>query len=676
MTSSAGMTFAGGVWVVFWAMLLASRANTVVASNAGFVMILRLNIVPMLPLSIVEKIRKIRTKKLATNGPMAASYLFPMHSRSKVSEVLLRPYQAKALGQILACKDRGLKRVLAVMPTGTGKTTLFSSLIGELYREHGAGSLVLAHRRELLEQAANRIHLQNPDLVVAIEDRKRRGNLDVMVGSVQALGRETSKSFDTWLPGCLIIDEAHHAAADTYQNVMKKVGAYDGDCFTVGVTATPHRMDNRPLHGEVEAIFEEVAFTYTLKEAIADGWLSDLRGFRVASGTDISRVKVIHGDYSSKHLQDAVNTDARNRVAFDNWKTIGSDRKTIVFCTGVEHAKSVAELFRNEGFTAESVDGSMGGEQRRAIMQRFITGKTQVLTNVEIATEGFDVPDVGCVLLLRPTKSWALFCQMIGRGLRVLPNTIEGLADASARREKISKSAKRDCLVIDVVDNAKRAVAPRDKDKEEEQKPSLTGLVGLPEDFELEGNSLLDAMGKWEKLDPRAQALLFRRQISYDELETTLVAVDLLAELTPPDEVLGLSKNAWMRVGMGRYLLACGSSKTEGHRMAAIEEDALGFFHLVLSSASREPIEFELGRCLEEAFRRGDKRVKEVWPFTGGLTLAATGWRNNPITAEQKEELRALGVEETVLSMLDNSGQAWTLLELKRRENETRVRVR
>jgi len=591
-----------------------------------------------------------------------------MQSRDAVVKVLLRPYQAKALGQIFACRDRGLRRVLAVLPTGTGKTTLFSALIGEIYKESKAPTLVLAHRRELLEQASNRIALQNPKLRIDIEAslKERPSKQHVVVGSVQSLGKEGSKRLGEWKPGCLIIDEAHHAPADSYQNVMRGVGAYDGTCFTVGVTATPHRMDNRPLHGEEEAIFEEVAFTYTLREAISDGWLADLKGYRIATGVDLSKVRIVHGDYSSKALQEAVNTESRNRTAFENWVNIAKDRKTIVFCTGVEHAKSVATLFREEGFTAEAVDGSMKPDERAKIMNRFTTGRTQILTNVEIATEGFDVPDVGCVLLLRPTKSWALFCQMIGRGLRVLPNTIEGLADSSARRAKISSSAKADCIVIDVVDNGKKISGP--KLEKEDETPSLSGVVGLPQDFDLEGHTLLEAMQKWDQLDPRAQALLFRRNVNFDELDNSLIAVDILAELTPPDEVIGVSRNAWMKVGEGRYLLACGSSKMEGHRMATIEEDALGFYHLVLTSAARKALEFELGRDVQDAFRRADRRIKDVWPFTNGLTLANTSWRNNNVTQDQKDQLRSMGVEETVLAMLDTAGQAWTLLELKKRE--------
>jgi superfamily II DNA or RNA helicase len=580
------------------------------------------------------------------------------------ASIVLRPYQAKALAHVLACKDRGLDRVLVVMPTGTGKTTLFSALIGQFNSEYKVKSLVLAHRRELLEQAQKRISQQNPSLKVGIEGAgsKLVDPYCAVVASVQSLGRENSARLSGFEPGCLIVDEAHHSAADSYQNVFKRFGAYEQRCFTVGVTATPHRMDNRPLHGDQEAIFQEVAFSYTLREAIADGWLADVRGYRVASGVNLSKIRLVHGDYSAKALQDAVNIESRNRTAIDSWQQKAADRKTIVFCTGVEHAQDVARMFKENGYAAEAVYGSMGREDRDGIMRRFASGKTQILTNVEIATEGFDVPDVGCVLLLRPTKSWALFCQMIGRGLRVLPNTIEGIPDVSARRESIKASAKADCIVIDVVDNGRRAPTM----KEETVDPSLSAVIDLPPDLDLEGHSLLEAMGKWEKLDPRAQALLFRRNINFDELDSTLTAVDLISELTLPNEVVEYSRNAWMKVGDGRYMLACGSTSVESHKMALLECDALGFYDLTLSSDTRDPLTFPCGMDLMEAFKRADRTIKEVWPFTGGLTMSVAGWRKETVRKEQLDELRALGVDETALAMIDNAGQAWTLLELRK----------
>jgi ATP-dependent helicase IRC3 len=588
-----------------------------------------------------------------------------MQAHVDAARVVLRPYQAKALAQILACKDRGLERVLVVMPTGTGKTTLFSALVGEFQRQYSRRSLVLAHRRELLEQARARISQQNPLISVGIEGAEARltDDFDAVVASVQSLGRENSTRLRGFEPGCLIVDEAHHSAADSYQQVFRRFGAYEQNCFTVGVTATPHRMDNQPLHGDEEAIFQEVAFTYTLKEAIADGWLADLRGYRVATGVDLSRVRTVHGDYSAKALQDAVNIESRNRTAFDNWQAKAHERKTIVFCTGVDHAKDIARMFREEGYRAEAVYGSMPGDEREDVMRRFASGKTQILTNVEIATEGFDVPDVGCVLLLRPTKSWALFSQMIGRGLRVLPNTIEGIPDATARRESIHRSAKRDCIVIDVVDNGKRTLAPKDEDAD----PSLAAVVGLPNDLDLEGHSLIEAMQKWETLDPRAQAVLFKRAINFDELDSTLTAVDLIAELTLPGEVVEYSRNAWMKVGDNRYLLACGSSKLEDLRMAMLEMDALSSFQLTLSSATRLPMCYPCGIDLPRAFQRADRLIKDVWPFTGGFTTSVAAWRNKEISHEQRAELRSLGVADPVLAMLDNAGQAWTLLELTRK---------
>ncbi|HSI72368.1 MAG TPA: hypothetical protein VK934_04265, partial [Fimbriimonas sp.] len=255
---------------------------------------------------------------------------------------------------------------------------------------------------------------------------------------------------------------------------------------------------------------------------------------------------------------------------------------------------------------------------------------------------------------------WALFCQMIGRGLRVLPNTIEGIPDATARRDAIRASDKADCIVIDVVDNGRRAPTM----KEETVDPSLSGIIDLPPDLDLEGHSLMEAMGKWERLDARAQALLFRRTINFDELDSTLTAVDLISELTLPNEVVEFSRNAWMKVGDGRYMLACGSTSVEGHKMALLECDALGFYDLTLSSGARDPLTFPCGMALMEAFKRADRTIKEVWPFTGGLTMSVAGWRKETVRRDQIEELRSLGVDETALAMIENAGQAWTLLEL------------
>lgn len=583
------------------------------------------------------------------------------------SPVVLRPYQARALAQVLACRDQGLKRVLVVMPTGTGKTTLFSSLIGSHHQRLDSKSLVLAHRRELLDQAYRRIGLQNDQLDVAIEGagKSLRGDADVVVGSVQSLGRPNSSRLGEFNPGLVIIDEAHHAAASTYQQAMERFGCYGDDTFTVGVTATPHRMDNRQLHGTDEAIFQDIAFTYSLREAITDGWLADVRGYRVATGIDLSRVRVQHGDYNARQLQQAVNTEERNDAAYMHWADVAKDRRTIVFCSGIEHAEDVAQLFRDRGIDCESVNGSMPSVQRDAIMARFASGRTQVLTNVDIATEGFDLPEVSCVLMLRPTQSWALYTQMIGRGLRVLPNTTDGLVDADARRASVAKSDKPNCIIIDIVDNGDKVAIPKEPGQE---KPSLAAVVGLPTDFDLEGHSLDEALRKWDDLLPAGRALLFRRPTKYEDLGATLTAVDILAELSTPESVAQTSRNAWMKVGDGVYLLPCGGGAGEAERTAKIICDTLGRFHLELAAENQiEGHPIDLGEDLVRAFAIADRKVQERWPFSRGFTSQRGLWRKEGVTERQRHELRELGVDSNVIELVETAGQAWNLIELNRR---------
>lgn len=589
--------------------------------------------------------------------------------RLNPSPIVLRPYQDRALSTLLACRDRGLSRVIVVMPTGTGKTTLFSALIGEFDRSYDVGSLVLAHRRELLDQAHRRIGLQNQGLGVGVEGAGKSLSEEkrVVVASVQALGRPDSKRLEGFEPGLVIVDEAHHAAAATYQRVMLRFGCYDGKCFTVGVTATPHRMDNQQLHGDSEAIFQEVAFSYTLREAIQDGWLADVRGFRVATGIDLSRVKVVRGDYNAHQLQQAVNTEERNEAAYMHWADVAKDRRTIVFCTGVEHAEDVAKLFRDWGVTAESVNGAMPTPQREGIIQRFVNGRTQVLTNVDIATEGFDLPEVDCVLMLRPTQSWALYTQMVGRGLRVLPNTIDGLVTADARKQAVRASEKPDCIVIDIVDNGERVTAPKEPGENGTEKPSLAAVVGLPTDFDLEGKTLDEALKKWDGLTPASRAVMFRRPTKFEDLDATLTAVDILAELSMPESIAQTSRNAWMKIGDGCYLLPCGSSGVESDRTAKLECDTLGRYHLTLHSETGENDTFSLGMDVQRAFEMADRKVKDRWPFSGGFTSNHGLWRNNPVTEHQRHELRELGVDSAMIDLIETAGQAWSLIELRRR---------
>ena len=608
---------------------------------------------------------------------MIARHLFENDDavvKGQAAPVILREYQNRAKAAVLAARDRGLHRVMVVMPTGTGKTTLFAALVDEFDATYGENSLVVAHRHELLEQASARIAQRAPRLNIGIEGGEREAppESQVVVAGVQTIGKPGTKRLSWFHPGLMIMDEGHHAPADTWQNVMRRFGSYEGLCFTLAVTATDHRMDNKPLHGTEQSIFEDVVFRYPLRQAVQDGWLVDIRGFRVATGVDLSNVKSTAGDYNIGQLARAVNTEARNYTAFRHWSEIARDRRTIVFCVDIQHAKDVAELFRSNHVTAESIDGTMPGDKREGVMRRFANGKTQVLTNVDVATEGFDIPAVGCVLMLRPTQSWGLYTQMAGRGVRVLPGVVDGIDSPNSRRAAIIESEKPDCYVIDVVDVSDKfslSGPPEDEEPKPANKPvpaSVAGLVGLPPDFDLQGHSLFEA-AKWvDELEPARKAQMFRRPTSFDDLSTVLSEVDLIRELSIPEEVMGISRLAWMKTGENEYVLPCGSSRLEQDRQAKITVDLLGRYSITLSSTLMQYPTLPLGTNLGEAFDEADKVIRITYPDCAPIVQANARWRTKPVSEKQIEVLRNMGIEEDVIGMLENMGQAKALIDQRK----------
>lgn len=450
----------------------------------------------------------------------------------------------------------------------------------------------------------------------------------------------------------------------------------------MAVTATDHRMDNKPLHGTEEAIFEDVVFRYGLRQAIEDGWLVDLKGFRVATGTDLSKVKRFGGDYHQGQLARAVNTEERNYTAFRHWSDIASDRRTIVFCVDVQHAKDVTALFRDHHVAAEHVDGTMKSDVREGIMKRFRKGTTQVLVNVDVCTEGFDAPETSCVLMLRPTQSWGLYAQMAGRGVRVLAGTVDGIPTASDRRQAIRHSDKPDCYVIDVVDLAGRfnmGEAPEREKEPEPPKPlpvqaSVAGLMGLPADFDLQGESLLKAAQFADELSPFKKAQLFRRPMAFEELSTVLSEVDLIRELSIPEEVMGMSSLAWLKIGESEYALPCGNSALERDRQARIVVDPLGRFSLVLSSSLMEYPPVPLGTELGKVFDEADRMVRLTWSDCVQIVRADARWREQPPTERQIAMLQRMGVPDDVIVLCTTAGQARALIEQHKLGNGRRRR--
>lgn len=323
----------------------------------------------------------------------------------------LRPYQQAALTAVLDEWDRGVDKTLLVLPTGTGKTIVFSAVAEEAVKR-GGRVLILAHRGELLDQAADKLH-KATGLVSALEKAESSclGSwYRVAVGSVQSLQRQTR--LDRFSPdyfSTIIIDEAHHCLSDGYQRVL----SYFKPAHVLGVTATPDRGDMRNL-GQY---FETLAYEYTLPQAIRDGYLTPIKALTVPLRLDLSSVGVQNGDFKAGDLGTAL--DQYLDAIADEMLKYCTNRKTVVFLPLVKTSQKFRDILNAKGFRAAEVNGE--STNRAEILQGFDTGRYNVLCNSMLLTEGWDCPSVDCVIVLRPTKVRSLYSQMVGRGTRLSP---------------------------------------------------------------------------------------------------------------------------------------------------------------------------------------------------------------------------------------------------------------
>ncbi|MEA5016142.1 MAG: DEAD/DEAH box helicase [Candidatus Limiplasma sp.] len=326
----------------------------------------------------------------------------------------LRPYQEEAKEAVLQQWDSGVKNTLLVLVTGGGKTIIFSKIIEALVSK-GERVLVLAHRGELLDQAADKLY-QATGLRCATE-KAEKSCLDgeerwyrVVVGSVQSLMREqrlerfTQDHFTT-----IVVDEAHHVLAGSYQRILD----YFDHAKVLGVTATPDRGDMRNLG----MVFETLAYEYTLPRAIREGFLCPIQAMTIPLRLDISGVKVSAGDYALGSLGSAL--DPYLEQIADEMTKVCMDRKTVVFLPLIATSQKMRAILERRGFRAAEVNGT--STDRAQVLEAFDRGETNVLCNSMLLTEGWDCPSVDCIVVLRPTQIRSLYCQMVGRGTRLHP---------------------------------------------------------------------------------------------------------------------------------------------------------------------------------------------------------------------------------------------------------------
>jgi superfamily II DNA or RNA helicase len=395
---------------------------------------------------------------------------------------MIRPYQQEALDGIQEQFSRH-GATLAVMATGTGKTQVFAHLIKQ--RLALGRTMVIAHREELIDQAAKRIE-QIVQCRVDVEMAEHHADSDeiwhngkapVVVASVQSLCSGTRmQRFDPMQFATVIYDEAHHCCANTYRRVFEHFET-NPSLKTLGVTATPDRHDEEAL-GQ---IFESVAYDYEIIDAVIDGWLvRPLCRTIKLQGLDLSGVRTTAGEFNAKDL--AIELARNQNLEQIAAATIehSENRQTLVFADSLTESEyirnddgEVVEKIVREGNapkltvmlnghkkgSARLVHGGTNKDERRSIIDDYRANRFQYLVNVGVATEGFDAPDIACVVLGRPTKSRALCSQMIGRGTRpasAIADLLNTLPNDVARRQTIAESGKPNLLIVDFVDNTER----------------------------------------------------------------------------------------------------------------------------------------------------------------------------------------------------------------------------
>lgn len=334
----------------------------------------------------------------------------------------LWPFQVDVIASIKAAMLNTAARVLLVIPTGGGKTVTAAQIIANMV-SLGLRVLILVHRRELLMQMSRKLHALGVDHGLIAAGYPTRPESLVQIAMITTLHARAIRTATIEIPSAdlVVVDEAHHAPAGTWSRIL---GAYP-EAHVIGLTATPCRADGRGLGG----FFKVMVKGPSTAELIAGGYLVPVKVF-APDKPDLSKIGVSRGDYKQEELAAVMDQPRLVGDVVTQYLRYGDERKAIVYATSVKHARHICNDLGEANITAAVVDGETPVEERDAILAKFAAGAIQVIVNVGVFTEGFDCPDVGCIILARPTKSLALHLQMVGRGLRSAPG-------------------KKDCVIID-----------------------------------------------------------------------------------------------------------------------------------------------------------------------------------------------------------------------------------
>ena len=502
----------------------------------------------------------------------------------------LRPYQRDAIAAVIAARKGGARRLLVCLPTGAGKTVIFS----QLARLAKKSVLVLAHREELLAQAREKIERAiEGAALVAIEQGQKRAPAEakVLVCSIRSLHQARLEQVLLGRDiGLVIYDECHHAAAEDNLRVLRRLGAFD-PAWTgtlLGFTATTARGDGKGL----DSVFERIVFTRTLPDLIDEGYLVKLRGFRIATSADLTSLSREGLDLGEEELSEAIDIEERNALVARSIQELARDRRTIAFCVTVNHARNLCKALNALGVAAGIVYGAMPAEARAKALSDFREGRTQALTNVGVLTEGFDDPGVSCIAMARPTRSEGLYAQCVGRGTRLFPE-------------------KKDCLILDFVDLSSLDLC------------TLPSLFGMPKDLDLEGRDASEAQRDWQQIafdhpgfEVEAGA------ITLSEIQDRAEKFDPLT-LRVDAGVRAISGNAW--ASLGRHGLLLHFEKKSGRIVEVVvaRGKARGKkWHVQMDGALVERFS-----TIEEAVQAVDYEVRQMGRAAQASALDGAAWR-------------------------------------------------
>lgn len=343
----------------------------------------------------------------------------------------LKEHQVEALKSLENMRTNHESIALLYHATGTGKT-----VTAVMDAKHCGGRvLFLAHTQELVNQAANTFLELWPEVSVGkFMEGVKDTETHVVCGSIQSVALHLDMFKDNEF-SYLIIDEAHHAAADTYQKVL----AYFRPDFTLGLTATPERTDDNKA---IIDIFKNTAHKLDIQTAVEIGALVPVRCIRIHTNIDLTKVRFNSVQYNIRDLESKIYVPERNRLIVDTWLQYVRDKRTVVFCASVKHAEQIARLFEEAGIKAAAVSGSMKQSERKEFQDRFVSRQIQVLCACDLLNEGWDCPEIEVLFMARPTMSKVLYTQQLGRGMRLY-------------------DGKDSLMVFDFVDNASQYNMPQ-----------------------------------------------------------------------------------------------------------------------------------------------------------------------------------------------------------------------